>query len=285
MPTLNESARAGENGNSSNNRPAGPLADYHLLEGPHSRTSELVALLQIFWDYLSGMRVLHFVGPCVTVFGSARTPEASPHYQTARAMGAGIAEMGFTVLTGGGPGIMEAANRGAREAGGRSIGCNIRLPVEQQPNPYLDRWVDIRFFSVRKTLLIKYSYAFVVCPGGFGTVDELFEALTLIQTGKLKNFPLVLMDTEYWADLLRMMERMVAAKTVGAPDLNLIYATNSVEDALRHIREKTIAPFGLVPVVRRHFPWLLERGIYRARRIASERLGSVKAAIGKNPEI
>jgi len=147
-------------------------------------------------DFLRGFRTLHFVGPCVTVFGSARIKREDPNYELARKMGAAIARLGFTVMTGGGPGIMEAANRGAKEVGGRSVGCNIELPSEQAANPYLDRCVRMHYFFVRKALLIKYSYAFVVMPGGAGTLDELFEAVTLIQTGKIKNFPIVIMGTD-----------------------------------------------------------------------------------------
>jgi len=176
-----------------------------MLEGPHSRFEELLTLFRIMADFLRGFRVLHFVGPCVTVFGSARIKADTPEYQLAREMGAGIARLGFTVMTGAGPGLMEAANRGAKEIGGRSVGCNIRLPFEQQPNEYLDRCVTLNYFFVRKTLLIKYSYAFVVMPGGAGTLDELFEALTLIQTGKIQNFPIVVMGTEYWRALVSVL--------------------------------------------------------------------------------
>src|SRR6266850_6078740 len=149
-------------------------------------------------DFLRGFRVLHFVGPCVAVFGSARIKAGSPDYELARKIGAGLSRMGFTVMTGGGPGLMEAANRGAKEAGGRSVGCNILLPTEQTPNSYVDRMVTFRYFFVRKVMLVKYSYAFVVLPGGFGTIDELFEALTLIQTRKILDFPVVLMGVDYW---------------------------------------------------------------------------------------
>src|SRR5690242_1265350 len=170
----------------------------YFLEGPKSRRSEFLMTLHIMRDFLRGFRVLHFVGPCVTVFGSARVHSDSPYYELARQMGAAIARLGFTVMTGGGPGIMEAANRGAQEIGGRSVGCGIELPVEQQPNAYLDRSVVLHYFFVRKTLLVKYSYAFVFMPGGAGTLDELSEAFTLIQTGKIKNFPMVIMGTDYW---------------------------------------------------------------------------------------
>ncbi len=236
-------------------------ADRIMLEGPRSRTGEFVTLLEVVRDFLRGFRVLHFVGPCVTIFGSARTPESDPHYELARKMGAAVARLGFTVMTGGGPGIMEAANRGARDAGGRSVGCNIELPHEQDPNPYLDRTVTIKYFFVRKTLLIKYSYAFVVLPGGAGTLDELFEAMTLIQTGKIDNFPIVVMGREYWQELIALIGKMAKTGTISPEDLNLIYVTDSVDEAIAHIREKAIKPFGLRPVTPRSLPWLGESGL------------------------
>jgi len=243
-----------------------------MLEGPRSRTGELVQLLRVMRDFLRGFRVLHFVGPCITVFGSARIPETSPHYQLARLMGGAIVRLGFTVMTGGGPGIMEAANRGARESGGRSVGCNIQLPTEQKPNPYLDRWVTMHYFFVRKALLLKYSYGFVVFPGGVGTVDELFESLTLIQTGKIDNFPIVIMGTEYWQDMVSFLQKMARLGTIGPKDLDLIYVTDSVEEAIAHIREKSIKPFGLKPAVRKHWRWLGEWGLSGAQK---RRLGQL----------
>jgi uncharacterized protein (TIGR00730 family) len=237
-------------------------ADEIFLEGTRSRYDEFVTLLRVIRDFMPGFRVLHFVGPCVTVFGSARVKIDNPYYELARKMGAAIAQLGFTVMTGAGPGIMEAANRGAREVGGRSVGCSIELPVEQKPNAYLDRCVTMHYFFVRKALLVNYSYAFVVMPGGAGTLDELFEALTLIQTGKIKNFPLVIMGTEYWRELIGFIEKMAQLGMISRSDLDLIYATDSVEDAIAHIRSKAIGPFGLklVTRVRRHLPWLGERG-------------------------
>jgi uncharacterized protein (TIGR00730 family) len=237
--------------------PAG-RADEVMLEGPHSRVEEFITLLKVMRDFLRGFRVLHFVGPCVTVFGSARIKPGDPNYELARQMGAAIARLGFTVMTGGGPGIMEAANRGAKEAGGRSVGCNIELPFEQAPNRYLDRCVTLYYFFVRKVLLIKYSYAFVVMPGGAGTLDELFEALTLIQTGKIKNFPIVIIGTEYWRELLALIEKMARLGMINAEDVRLVYATDSVESAIEHIRSRTIVPFGLRRAQRRHLPWLGE---------------------------
>ena len=181
------------------------LACEETASGPQPRAQELLRAIRIFTEFMRGFRALHFVGPCVTVFGSARFRENHPYYALARQCGAELARAGFTVMTGGGPGIMEAANRGAKEAGGRSIGCNIRLPKEQQPNPYLDRWITFRYFFVRKVMLVKYSYAFITLPGGFGTLDEIFETATLIQTGKIREFPLVLMGREYWQPLLAFM--------------------------------------------------------------------------------
>ena len=176
-----------------------------FLAGPTWRLTELRRIVRIFFEFLRGFRSLHFVGPCVTVFGSARFPDGHRYYEMAREVGGGLGRRpGFTVMTGGGPGVMEAANRGAREAGGRSVGCNIELPHEQKPNPYLDFFLEFRYFFVRKVMLVKYSYGFVVLPGGFGTLDEIFETATLIQTGKIPGFPLVLMGSEYWKDLFEL---------------------------------------------------------------------------------
>jgi uncharacterized protein (TIGR00730 family) len=241
-------------------------ADEIFLEGPRSRFDEFVTLLRVMRDFLRGFRVLHFVGPCVTVFGSARVMSNSPHYDLARKMGSAIARLGFTVMTGGGPGIMEAANRGAKDVGGRSVGCGIELPQEQKNNAYLDRSVTMHYFFVRKALLVKYSYAFVVMPGGAGTLDELFEAFTLVQTGKIKNFPIVVMGTGYWRELIDLIHKMAQAGTISPSDLGLIYATDSVDDAIAHIRSKAIEPFGLklVTRIRRRLPWLGERGLPNA---------------------
>src|SRR6266496_4189887 len=240
-------------------------ADEIFLEGPNSRFAEFCTLLRVMRDFLRGYRALHFVGPCVTVFGSARIRRDDPHYELARKMGAAIAGLGFTVMTGGGPGIMEAANRGAKDVGGRSVGCTIELPSEQPANAYLDRCVRLHYFFVRKTLLVKYSYAFVVMPGGAGTLDEFFEAVTLIQTGKIKNFTNVIMGTDYWKELIGFIDKMAQRRMIADADLSLIYATDSVEEAIEHIRSKTIGPFGLKRDARargrRAFPWLGEGGL------------------------
>ena len=216
-----------------------------MLQGPHSRTRELLLVLRAVVDFLRGFRVLHFVGPCVSVFGSARFGSDHPYYALARQIGHRLADIGFTVMTGGGPGLMEAANRGAREAGGRSVGCNISLPYEQKPNAYLDRWVTCRYFFVRKVLLFKYSYAFVALPGGVGTIDELFEAFTLIQSGKIRQFPMILMGTGYWRPLTELLQRMAADGAIGPHDLDLLLVTDDVEDAIKHLERNAIDRFAL----------------------------------------
>ena len=221
------------------------LEDRALLSGPNRRLRDLQLLFSVAKDFILGFRALHFVGPCITVFGSARFDEKHRYYQLAQDMGAAIAKMGFTVLTGGGPGIMEAANRGAKDAGGRSVGCNIRLPFEQSHNPYLDRWVTMEHFFVRKTLLIKYSYGFIIMPGGFGTMDEMFEALTLIQTRKLKSFPIVIMGSDFWPEMRQFMDHMLRGATISPEDLDLIKWTDSVDEAVAHLQDKAVTQFGL----------------------------------------
>jgi len=203
-------------------------------------------------EFLRGFRTLHFVGPCVTVFGSARFGPDHPYYDLGRRLGGELARAGFTVMTGGGPGIMEAANRGAHEAGGRSIGCNIVLPKEQQPNPYVQRHLTFEHFFVRKVMLVKYSYAFVVLPGGFGTLDESFEIMTLIQTGKIRGFPVVVMGSEYWRGLLDFVEHeMVDEGTIGPGELARYHVTDDPVEAVTHIREVVTDHFGVaLPAIR-----------------------------------
>ncbi len=225
--------------------PVGSPKETSFLDGPHSRIKEFTFLIDVVGEFIKGFRKLHFVGPCITVFGSARFSEGHVYYELARKMGAEIVQMGFTVMTGGGPGIMEAANRGAKEVGGKSVGCNIVLPVEQHPNPYLDIWVNIDYFFIRKLMLTKYSYGFVVMPGGYGTLDEFFEAIVMIQTKKLKRFPVVLMGREYHTELYMHMQNLVKEKTIGADDLDLFLFTDSIEEASDHIRKHAIEGFGL----------------------------------------
>lgn len=218
-----------------------------FLSGPHTHGSELRRALRIFTECIKGFRAFHGIGPCVTVYGSARFKEDQPHYRLARELGFELARAGFAVMTGGGPGVMEAANRGAREAGGKSIGCNIKLPKEQSPNPFLDKFVEFRYFFVRKLMLAKYSYAFVALPGGFGTLDEFFEIATLIQTGKLKNFPLVLMGLEFWEPLVELIkERFVQSGTIGADEANFIFLSDSPKEVAEHIVARATGDFGLV---------------------------------------
>lgn len=217
-----------------------------FLRGPQSRSRELWQAVEIFWELIKGFRTLHFVGPCVTVFGSARFTEDQPYYAMAREVGSCIANAGFTVMTGGGPGIMEAANRGAKDAGGYSVGCNIELQHEQTPNPYLDRWITFNHFSVRKMMLVKYSYAFIALPGGFGTLDEIFELATLVQTRKVKDFPLVLMGKEYWQPMLTFFrERLLASKTIDAVDVDRILVIDSPQEAADTLTEIAMRRFGL----------------------------------------
>jgi uncharacterized protein (TIGR00730 family) len=217
-----------------------------FLEGPQPRAFELGQALRLFWELIRGFRALHFVGPCVTVFGSARFKEDHAYYHLARAVGAGLARAGFTIMTGGGPGIMEAANRGAKDVGGRSLGCNIELPVEQQPNRYLDRWITFKHFNVRKLMLVKYSYAFVVMPGGFGTLDELFEVATLVQTGKVQDFPVVLMGREFWEPLLVFLrDRLIARQTIDPVDVDRLVVSDDPEHVVNTVTSIAMSKFGL----------------------------------------
>ena len=236
--------------------------DRVLLEGPHSRRTELWLVLRALRDFISGFRALHFVGPCITVFGSARYDESHEYYALGREVGRGVAELGFTAMTGGGPGLMEAVNRGAREAGGRSVGCNIMLPKEQAPNPYLDRSVTCHYFFVRKVLLFKYSYAFIALPGGLGTLDELCEALTLIQTGKIRSFPVVLIGTSYWKPFLDLLQEMLVEGAIDESDLSLLKVTDDLDEAISHLEHHAVSAFGLkrVPFDRPRW-WLGEAAL------------------------
>jgi uncharacterized protein (TIGR00730 family) len=240
-------------------------SDRVLLEGPHSRLREIALLSRAIWDFVRGFRVLHFVGPCVTIFGSARFPESHPLYTLAREVGRRVSAMGFTVMTGGGPGLMEAANRGARDNGGLSVACNIELPHEQAPNPYLDRWITCHYFFVRKVLLFKYSYAFVVLPGGLGTLDELTEALTLIQTKKIQEFPVVLIGTEYWKPFLSLLREMITHGAVSEHDFDLLKVTDDLDEAMSHLESEVVGPFGLKKVPWRA-QWWLGESLPRRRR-------------------
>ncbi|MBX3145532.1 MAG: TIGR00730 family Rossman fold protein [Gemmatimonadales bacterium] len=218
-----------------------PDDEERFLAAPASRLAEFFRVVRIATEFVRGFRALHFAGPCVTVFGSARFREDHPYYTLGRKVGERIAGLGLTTMTGGGPGIMEAANRGAREAGGRSIGCNIWLPKEQHLNPYVDRFVTFRYFFVRKVMLVKYSYAFVVLPGGFGTLDELFEALTLVQTEKITAFPIVLMGVDYWSPMFDFIrDTLVAQGTIDPSDLQYFRLTDSLDEMVEEL-ERSMA--------------------------------------------
>lgn len=230
-----------------------------FVRGPLSRYKELTFALKVFFNFIKAFRRMHFTGPCVTVFGSARFTKDSEHYKNANKIGAALARTGFTVMTGGGQGIMEAANKGAFEAGGQSVGCNIILPFEQKPNPYLHKWINIPYFFLRKVILVKYSYAFVVMPGGIGTLDELFEALTLIQTKIIKDFPVVIFDTEYHKELCQHIHLMVKNESISHEDMKLLFVTDSVEDVITHIETNSIKKFGLVKKQVRPKWWLGEQ--------------------------
>jgi len=232
--------------------------DRRLLEGPRSRTAEFLRLIRILREFIRGFRALHFVGPCVSVFGSARFDAAHPYYQLGRDVGAAAARLGFTVITGGGPGIMEAANRGAKEAGGYSVGCNIILPKEQAPNPYLDRHLTFRYFFVRKVMLVKYSQAFVILPGGFGTLDEAFEALTLIQTRKIFDFPVVFVGVDYWQPLFDFLRNtLTKQRTINPEDFDRLVLTDSIEQVVAELMQCPFKVLPPQPVPRRKW-WLGE---------------------------
>jgi len=189
-------------------------------------------VLRILSEFVEGFDALNEVGPAVTVFGSARTQRDDPYYAAGRALGAALAHRGFAVITGGGPGMMEAVNRGCHEAGGLSVGCNIELPREQSLNPYVDLGVEFRYFFVRKNMFVKYAQGFVIFPGGLGTLDELFESLTLAQTGKIEHFPIVLFGTTYWQGLLDWMRAVVLAHGAMSPDdFDLLSLTDDPEEA------------------------------------------------------
>ncbi|MHC4976113.1 MAG: LOG family protein [Planctomycetota bacterium] len=231
-----------------------------LLAGPQSRVQEALRVVRISLEFIRGFRKLHFTGPCVTVFGSARFQPGHEYYEMARAVGASLVKQGFTVMTGGGPGVMEGANRGAQEADGRSLGINIVLPHEQSANPYVDKVVTFKYFFVRKVMLVKYSYAFIALPGGFGTMDEIFETATLIQTGKISRFPLVLMGREYWAPLIDFVrETMLEEGTIGAEDIQNVLITDDPDEAALKVREYGMKHLGLKEKPpKKPLGWLLE---------------------------
>lgn len=238
-------------------QPIIPPKDLFYLDGPKPRDFELRFAFKVFWQFLKGFRTLHFVGPCITVFGSARFGEDHPYYALARECGKRIASIGFTTMTGGGPGVMEAANRGAFEAGGYSVGCNIHLPFEQHVNQYLNKSITFEHFFVRKVLLVKYSYAFIILPGGVGTMDEFYETLTLVQTKTIIQFPIVLIGKAYYQPLIDYLNFMKEQKTIGEKDLDLVLLTDSVDEAIEHINKYIKLNYEKKP--RKRFWWLFEK--------------------------
>jgi uncharacterized protein (TIGR00730 family) len=216
-------------------------AEKAFLKGRRNREADLESAVTFFLEFLRGFESFDFEQPCVTVFGSARFEEDHRYYQLAREVGAELAKAGYAVMTGGGPGIMEAANRGAHEAGGLSIGCNIELPFEQKPNPYLDKFIEFEHFFIRKVMLVKYSSAFIVMPGGFGTLDEAFEVITLVQTNKLERFPIISMGgKEFWGQLGDFMRYTMLKEAVISPeDTDFIRPAETAADAIKLIRDQS----------------------------------------------
>lgn len=228
------------------------------LEGPKSRGYELLFAWNVFREIIRAIRCLHFIGPGITVFGSARFKEDHKYYECAREFGKRIASIGFTTITGGGPGIMEAANRGAYENGGKSVGCNIQLPFEQAENKYLHTSMTFEYFFTRKTMLVKYSYAFIIMPGGFGTMDELFETLTLVQTKSVHSFPIVIFGKEFYEPLIDVMNQMAEHGTISKEDLSLVLLTDDVTEAMEHIIKYIKSNYKVKP--RKRMWWLFEKG-------------------------
>lgn len=208
---------------------------YTFIEKKQSRIKEFFFLIRVMIEFIKGFRAFHFITHSITIFGSARFNEKNKYYQAARQIAYLLAQHRFTIMTGGGPGIMEAANRGAKEAGGYSIGCNIELPHEQKPNEYLDKWVNIKYFFVRKVLLIKYSAAFIVMPGGYGTLDEFFESITLIQTRKIPHFPIVVFGKEFHQHLYSHIQNMIQNQTISPEDAQLFLFTDDINEAVQFI--------------------------------------------------
>lgn len=211
--------------------------EIRFLSERGSRLVELRRVIRIAIEFIRGFRKLHFIGPAVTVFGSARFTEDSPHYELARKVGRVVAEAGFTLITGGGPGVMEAASRGAKEAGGLTVGCAIILPFEQKANAYVDIPVNFHYFFVRKVMLVKYSYAYIILPGGLGTLDEMYEALTLIQTGKIENFPIILVGKGYWQGVIEWMRSTLLNEgAINIEDLDHLIITDDMNEIRKAIR-------------------------------------------------
>jgi len=212
-------------------------AEAEFLAGRRRHSDNVESAVRIFLEFLRGFEFLSIEEPCVTVFGSARFEEGHQYYELARSAGAALAREGYAVMTGGGPGVMEAANRGAQEGGGLSLGANIHLPKEQHPNPYIDRFIEFEHFFVRKVIMVKYSCAFVVCPGGFGTLDEIFETLVLMQTDKIDDFPVIALGADFWDPMITFFNQsMVAEGTISLADIDLLRITDSIDEAMVHVK-------------------------------------------------
>ncbi|MCK9480525.1 MAG: TIGR00730 family Rossman fold protein [Bacteroidia bacterium] len=229
------------------------------LEGPRSRWYELSFTFRVFKEFIRGYRTLHFAGPSVAVFGSARFKPEHPSYKLGEEIGRRLVKMGFAVMTGGGPGIMEAACKGAAEAGGKAIGCNIMLPFEQEPNPYANIKVDFKYFFVRKVLMFKYSFGFIILPGGIGTGDEMYEAMTLVQTQKIEGFPIVLMGKEFWEGTIKQLNDFDKAGTAHWSEIPSLLITDNIEEALQFINDHAIKKFGLKKKKFTPKPWFFEK--------------------------
>ncbi len=234
-----------------------PPKEHVYLDGPKSRGYDLKLAFRVFKELLKAFRTLNRVGPCVTVFGSARFKEDHPYYKAAYEFGKRIADLGLTTMTGGGPGIMEAANKGAFQNGGSSVGCNIRLPFEQMPNPWVHKSIDFEYFFTRKTILIRYSYAFIIMPGGFGTMDEFYETLTLVQTKTITQFPIVVFGKEYYQPLIDHLHYMAEQGTINPDDLKLVLVTDDFDEAINHIKDYLLQNY----TVRKKLPlwWLVNK--------------------------
>jgi uncharacterized protein (TIGR00730 family) len=225
--------------------------NYHL-EGPKPRVNELFFAIEIFIQFIKGFRTLHFIDPCITVFGSARFSPDHSYYKKSEEVGRRIAELGLTTMTGGGPGVMEAANKG-----GKSVGCNIKLPFEQEPNPYTNVSITFNYFFIRKVLMVKYSYAFIIMPGGFGTLDEFFETLTLAQTKVINDFPIVVMGRQYYQPFHHWIDHMIQEGTISEDDRKFMLFTDSVDEAMEHISKYVTKNYTVKP--RKRLWWLLEK--------------------------
>ena len=229
-----------------------PNVALRFLEGPQRRFFDLMRLGRISWEFLRGFSGLTRVGPCVSFFGSARVTEGQPSYDLARETAAIASRAGFTIMTGGGPGVMEAANRGAREAGGPSVGCVITLPWESKPNDYLDRAITFNHYFVRKVMLVKYSYAYVVMPGGVGTLDELFEIVTLVQCRKIRDFPIILMGSDFWEPMFEFFRTsMIPRGTVSEEDIKLLQVMDDPQEVVDLVSDVAMRRFGFTAPGRR----------------------------------